>query len=594
NLTIDEPSPNFHLLLSPQSKTEEEALSRLNLGLFWQWILCFCVVHFDLEKGQSMEAIYPPIEFSEQELKTICFSAFPDSNSIEHNGDSVFSFRMRNGYFSNRLYLQQKANNLDPSRFEDMIPGLPIQTDGYTYGYVFFRQKKDEELKRGFFQKSLVILSPHPWPGLFLQMVRILGPELMESLVKERKTQQTVGTALLEAASFNVASWPSLPSSLFPGSNFTISKVALAFLGAVEHFLIPPEPQFPQMFDHQRTRQYSGSSMHHKYNLCNPGLFYQVFVRSLENMWISWELLVLGEPLLVSGDSPTACSTIVWALVELIKPLPFGGDFRPYFTIQDSDSKGLTSKARPPAPGTILGVTNRVFDDLLEHWPHSIDCGRTPEQFGSVELAGTPLAISHSVSQTSSISGIRTKHRPYLSKDKKLLKDIQDKGVKVQGEDGVNNMIRRHFVELTERFLQPLNRYFDSLVIGNPNQMTFSALRTKPEVKPFKQEDFMRQIEQFPPILPVKPKRPLQEMYQQFIKSVNFASWLQTRTRNVYREWRHQYLNTLAFGPLEQWYTQKLDAQQEIECIDIAMRLKHELEQYAPYFVWDNQTIKWA
>jgi hypothetical protein len=52
-----------------------------------------------------------------------------------------------------------------------------------------------------------------------------------------------------------------------------------------------------------------------------------------------------------------------------------------------------------------------------------------------------------------------------------LLKDIAEIGIKVQGEDGVNNMIRRHFVELTERFLQPLNRYFDSLVVGSANNM---------------------------------------------------------------------------------------------------------------------------
>lgn len=44
--------------------------------------------------------------------------------------------------------------------------------------------------------------------------------------------------------------------------------------------------------------------------------------------------MVVGEPILVVGDSPRACSQFVWALVELIKPIPFGGDFRPYFTIQ--------------------------------------------------------------------------------------------------------------------------------------------------------------------------------------------------------------------------------------------------------------------
>lgn len=29
---------------------------------------------------------------------------------------------------------------------------MPLDTDGYTYGYVFFRQQSDNEIRRGFFQ----------------------------------------------------------------------------------------------------------------------------------------------------------------------------------------------------------------------------------------------------------------------------------------------------------------------------------------------------------------------------------------------------------------------------------------------------------
>ena len=100
------------------------------------------------------------------------------------------------------------------------------------------------------------------------------------------------------------------------------------------------------MFDHKRTRQYSGSALIPKYNLCNPGYYQQLFLRSLESIWQCWELMVVGEPILVIGDSPRACSQFVWALVELIKPIPFGGDFRPYFTIQDADFNGLSCRGR--------------------------------------------------------------------------------------------------------------------------------------------------------------------------------------------------------------------------------------------------------
>jgi hypothetical protein len=33
--------------------------------------------------------------------------------------------------------------------------------------------------------------------------------------------------------------------------------------------------------------------------------------------------MVLGEPLLVMGDTPTVCGDMIWALLELIKPVRF-------------------------------------------------------------------------------------------------------------------------------------------------------------------------------------------------------------------------------------------------------------------------------
>jgi len=59
----------------------------------------------------------------------------------------------------------------------------------------------------------------------------------------------------------------------------------------------------------------------------------------------------------------------------------------------------------------------------------------------------------------------------------------------------LNNLLRRHFIELTDRFLSPLNRYFESLLVGSPVSMTLSTLKNKPEVKPFKQESFLKLIQ---------------------------------------------------------------------------------------------------
>ena len=171
-----------------------------------------------------MEGIYPPIPLSDLEKKDISFSAFPDSNSASHLGDTTFSFRIRNSNLTTSIYKGQvpfpaftstssgspsPTNSTDPFSFVNVSPfqssssstsssfksqflpsksvtGLPIETDGFTYGFVFFRQKKDSEIRRGFFQKSLVLLTPHPWRGLWLRVIRKVGEQWMEAWIQDR------------------------------------------------------------------------------------------------------------------------------------------------------------------------------------------------------------------------------------------------------------------------------------------------------------------------------------------------------------------------------------------------------------------------
>lgn len=51
--------PQFSNFIQNDLKTD--ALKQLDLGLFWQWMVCFAVVNFDLDTGQSVEFVYPPI-----------------------------------------------------------------------------------------------------------------------------------------------------------------------------------------------------------------------------------------------------------------------------------------------------------------------------------------------------------------------------------------------------------------------------------------------------------------------------------------------------------------------------------------------------
>ncbi|KAF9429720.1 Protein dennd6b, partial [Podila epigama] len=55
--------------------------------------------------------------------------------------------------------------------------------------------------------------------------------------------------------------------------------------------------------------------------------------------------------------------------------IPYCGDYRPYFTIQDTDFKSFCNKSSPPS-SIVLGVTNPFFVKTLEHWPHIIKIGK--------------------------------------------------------------------------------------------------------------------------------------------------------------------------------------------------------------------------
>lgn len=52
---------------------------------------------------------------------------------------------------------------------------------GNYYGYSFFRQVRDAELKRGYFQKSIVLLTRLPYHTLFYRVLELVAPEYFDN-----------------------------------------------------------------------------------------------------------------------------------------------------------------------------------------------------------------------------------------------------------------------------------------------------------------------------------------------------------------------------------------------------------------------------
>lgn len=142
---------------------------------------------------------------------------------------------------------------------------------------------------------------------------------------------------LLNRAFKDISSWPSPLSQSSPYIGTLPVPIILPFLNTNRVFIFPPTPRTPLLYENtqaskstsrtdisplqseerlnrQRTGQVPSS-------LACPGKFYDIFSRSLEMMWMCWELVVIGEPILIIADIPKGASDTVSALVELIKPV---------------------------------------------------------------------------------------------------------------------------------------------------------------------------------------------------------------------------------------------------------------------------------
>lgn len=85
-----------------------------------------------------------------------------------------------------------------------------------------------------------------------------------------------------------------------------------------------------------------------KFKIGNDINLYRTLMPVIAHVQLLWELVLTNEPIAVIAQTPNVCSEIVTALVNLISPLRYGADYRPFFTIHDSEFKEYTSHTKSP------------------------------------------------------------------------------------------------------------------------------------------------------------------------------------------------------------------------------------------------------
>uniref|UniRef100_A0A2M4BAH8 Putative heat shock 70 kDa protein 1 n=1 Tax=Anopheles marajoara TaxID=58244 RepID=A0A2M4BAH8_9DIPT len=556
---------------------------------FSEWLHCICIVTFDLELGQAMELIYPKhVTLTEQEKMNICYLAFPDSNS-GCMGDSQFHIRLRVSSGSENSTLPRGLQEFN-------CHCMPVHRadPGHFWGFVYFRQIKDSSLKRGYFQKSVVLLTRLPFVNLFYELSAVVAPAYFEA-----------GEPTLESVCDSICRWPSLLSD---------EMLPLQLLGNVYEVTIPKQTGkyaiVPETLTTTGGGGRAGSGTTHRViaSVHEIDIFrsLQLF---LPHIHLLWELVLTGEPIIVTGTSPTDCAHMVQSLTSLISPLAYCAESRPYFTIHDTEFKEFT-QSKNGHPSIILGVTNPFFAKTLQHWPHTIRLQDSTEaqlqrqqqqqqkqqhhhqqsqpstaaaKGGSSNIPSVPYGgdgsatlsrlskikqITHKLLDSS--PGLYTQYKPFVQKDKAFIKKIL-LGLKTERPVSVQSaLLRRHLLELTQSFMIPLERYMASLM---PLQKDISPFRSAPQPNPFRQEDFLATLDECGPQLTSTCRGDWEGLYRRFFSSPNFKGWYEARYFELEQTLQVLHMQTLSEANLAEWAKGKL----EVEIVDMILRLRHKL-----------------
>ncbi|CAF5202446.1 unnamed protein product, partial [Rotaria magnacalcarata] len=187
--------------------------------------------------------------------------------------------------------------------------------------------------------------------------------------------------------------------------------------------------------------------------------------------------------------------------------------------------------------------------------------------------------------------GLYTKYRSYLQRDKVILRKLQSTNSKQRPDTVQNALLRRFFLELTQSFIIPLERYFTSLLplrkYYQANQRYFTSLlplrkyyqanREPPIIKEFENEEFLKTLDQYGPQLTSGLKGDWKELYKHFLSTPNFRLWLSHRRLEANAKIYSLYIEKIAYCRLEQ--DLNISQLTEIELIDLVIKFKDLIQR---------------
>ncbi|KAL8583447.1 hypothetical protein ACOMHN_044806 [Nucella lapillus] len=162
------------------------------------------------------------------------------------------------------------------------------------------------------------------------------------------------------------------------------------------------------------------------------------------------------------------------------------------------------------------------------------------------------------------IYGVYTQYKTFLAKDKMILKRLMKGTQSKRPVEAQNAILRRHFLEMTQSFMIPLERYMASLM---PLQRNISPHKGPPRLRPFDTEEFLHTVEHSGPQLTSGIKGDWEGLYRRYFKSPNFEGWYYQRQREVNQKLQVLHMDALCDCNLEEWIQDK----EEVEIVDLIL-----------------------
>eukprot|EP01117_Protostelium_nocturnum_P013886 TRINITY_DN5228_c0_g1_i1.p1 TRINITY_DN5228_c0_g1~~TRINITY_DN5228_c0_g1_i1.p1 ORF type:complete len:597 (+),score=226.84 TRINITY_DN5228_c0_g1_i1:525-2315(+) len=506
NNAKDGKNHDFEPFSEPDSPRRGSFSHSFGSGINSKWLQFFAVVSFDLERGQFVESTHPQVNLHPSDARNIAFNSFPDVNLSNRKQDLIWSFQHE--FEGNSHEISTKSTSEEPKEVY--------------YATCMFRQEKDESNQRGFLQKSIVLVSLEPLNSFHQLIAFIVGTQFFQ-----------LGEIVLEKAIEDVLNWPQFQH----GKSFEMKLLGESIQIEVPHTFL----SLPTEIDQKRQLNIP------KELVFNPQM--NTFRGIYKEMWSLWELMLLGEPLLVFGASPTETSDAVLTLLNLISPVSYIGKVHPFFTVQDTSMEKYFNPKHAPK-SMILGVTNPHFDSL---WNHS-------------KLILSPLIHSKGNRKNSFKKELVSNHKSLLKIDNKSILSMISKENSVEKLD---EMLIQHFRALTNSVMAPLERYMASLI---PTNRMISIVLNLPQLGEFKEDDFLSSLSSKSSVHKGKSSDEML-FYRMFLRSENFKMWFRIRRSQARTKLMALWLAALENSNLS-WH---LKDKSEVLIIDFYLKIKENV-----------------